>query len=192
MTCVLLQISRVPTLPRLPNLTRLNLSRNQLDSFPPSLCGDSLPRLTVLDLRSNVMTTVPRNNTGLRELEVLNISKNQIKELPDQFLASLPSIKTLDASWNELGLLVVILSHPHSLTPSHCHALTPSHPHTVTLTPSHCHALTPSHPHTVTLTPSHPHTVTPSLPHRVHCRRGLRRLCTASGVQSCAQQPQES
>ena len=44
-------------------------------------------------------------DTKLRNLEDLVVSKNKIGEIPDEFLASLPSIKILDASRNELSKL---------------------------------------------------------------------------------------
>ena len=103
----ILQISRVPIFSPLPNLIRLNLSSNQLEKFPPTLGRDErtplLPHLKYLDLRSNQIRGVPDHNMYLKDLEELNISKNQIKDLPVQFLASFLSLKTLDASRNELG-----------------------------------------------------------------------------------------
>lgn len=107
----ILQISRVPIFSPLPNLVRLNLSSNQLETFPPTLGRDErtplLPHLKYLDLRSNQIQGVPDHNVCLKDLEELNISKNQIKDLPEQFLASFLSLKTLDASRNELGKLRV-------------------------------------------------------------------------------------
>lgn len=111
----IMQISRVPFFSPLPNLSRLNLSSNQLEVFPPTLSKDErkalLPHLKYLDLRSNQIQSVPNQNTGLKDLEELNISKNQIKDLPEQFLASLLSLKTLDASRNELGICLQIQSY---------------------------------------------------------------------------------
>ena len=52
---------------------------------------------------SNQIASIPKKDTKLRDLEELIISKNKIKEVPDEFLASLPSLKTLDASRNELS-----------------------------------------------------------------------------------------
>ena len=81
-----------------------------MDEFPPTLSRDErkalLPHLLHLDLRSNQIQSVPDHGTGLKDLEELNISKNQIKKLPENFLASLLSLKTLDASRNELGMIL--------------------------------------------------------------------------------------
>lgn len=103
-----MQISQVPYFSPLPNLDRLNLSSNHLEEFPPTLSKDErkplLPHLKHLDLRTNQIQSVPNLNTSLKDLEELNVSKNQIKDLPGQFLASLLSLTTLDASRNELGM----------------------------------------------------------------------------------------
>jgi len=96
------KISHVPLLSPLPNLSKLNLSSNLLEEFPPAISGDVFPHLRKLILKSNQIASIPKKDTKLRDLEELIISKNKIKEVPDEFLASLPSLKTLDASRNEL------------------------------------------------------------------------------------------
>ena len=62
----------------------------------------SFPHLKYLDLRGNQIVTIPNLDTRLRDLEILNISKNKIQELPDEFLISMPSLRILDASRNEI------------------------------------------------------------------------------------------
>ncbi len=62
----------------------------------------SFPHLRYFDLRSNHISTIPNLYTKLHDLEVLNISKNHIELLPDEFLASMPSLRILDASMNDI------------------------------------------------------------------------------------------
>lgn len=68
-------------------------------------CKALLPHLRYLDLRSNQIQSVPDHGSGLKDLEELNVSRNQIKNLPENFFTGLHSLKTLDASRNELGML---------------------------------------------------------------------------------------
>lgn len=51
---------------------------------------------------SNWIEYIEDQDTQLRDLEELNISKNQIKTLPENFLCGLCSLKTLNASMNEI------------------------------------------------------------------------------------------
>ena len=67
---------------------------------------------------SNQIASIPKVDSKLRSLEDLIISKNRISEIPDMFLASLPSLKMLDASRNELSKLYLTFdpSDPSPLT----------------------------------------------------------------------------
>jgi Leucine-rich repeat (LRR) protein len=91
--------------PVMPNLTRFNLSNNQLTSMPEcvfTISGQSsFPHLKYFNLRGNQIATVPRD-AYFCDLEVLNLSQNKITELPDKFLVSMPSLRILDASMNEI------------------------------------------------------------------------------------------
>lgn len=62
----------------------------------------SFPHLKYFDLRGNQIAAVPKMDTHLRDLQVLNISRNKIEELPDEFLISMPSLRVLNASMNEI------------------------------------------------------------------------------------------
>lgn len=104
------------------NLSRFNLSHNHLKAMPDCMHKEtrkaSFPHLHYFDLRSNQISTIPNVDTQLRDLEVLNISRNQIKELPVEFLVSMPSLKNLDASRNEicehvLKIVWYMLCHVH-------------------------------------------------------------------------------
>lgn len=101
------QISEVPSLHAMFNLLRFNLSHNQLTCMPEcvhSTSGQaSFPHLRHFDLQGNQITALPNSDTHLHDLEVLNISRNKIQELPDEFLIGMPSLRILDASLNEIG-----------------------------------------------------------------------------------------
>lgn len=90
----------------MPNLTKFNLSNNQLMSMPEcvfKLNGQSsFPHLKFFNLRGNQIVTVPKRDVHFCDLEVLNLSRNKITELPDEFLVSMPSLRILDASMNEI------------------------------------------------------------------------------------------
>ena len=105
--CLCIQISRMHQLPVLPNLLRLNLSKNLLEEFPSTVSPDRnqalLPHLRYLNLQSNHISSIANQSTKLGDLEELIISKNSILKLPKKFLASLTSVKILDGSRNELS-----------------------------------------------------------------------------------------
>lgn len=87
------------------NLAKFNLSHNQLTSMPEcvfKLNGQSaFPHLKYFNLRGNQIVTVPKD-AHFCDLEILNISQNKIKELPDEFFISMPSLRILDASTNDI------------------------------------------------------------------------------------------
>ena len=100
------QISEVPQFPVMPNLTRFNLSHNQLTAMPGcvfQLTGQSsFPHLKHFNLQGNQIATVPKRDAHFCDLEVLNLSKNKISDLSDEFLVSMPALRVLDASTNEI------------------------------------------------------------------------------------------
>ena len=84
----------------LRNLQVLNLRRNSL-----SVLGDwtmPLGSLRVLDLSQNILVSITER-LGLRELESLSLSDNMIVELSDSALQDLPSLSSLDLSYNKLS-----------------------------------------------------------------------------------------
>ena len=109
------QIAEVPCVATMSNLLRFNLSDNLLRCMPTcvhAITGQaSFPHLKYFDLRGNQICSIPNLNTRLRDLEILNISKNKIQELPDEFLISMPSLRLLDASMNELCKSRMIVMH---------------------------------------------------------------------------------
>ncbi|NXE80934.1 LRCH1 protein, partial [Cochlearius cochlearius] len=82
-------------------LTYLNLSRNQLSSLPPCLCG--LP-LKVLIASNNKLGSLPEEIGQLKQLMELDVSCNEITALPQQ-IGQLKSLKELNVRRNYLEVL---------------------------------------------------------------------------------------
>ncbi|NXO03430.1 LRCH1 protein, partial [Rhinopomastus cyanomelas] len=82
-------------------LTYLNLSRNQLSSLPPCLCG--LP-LKVLIASNNKLGSLPEEIGRLKQLMELDVSCNEITALPQQ-IGQLKSLKELNVRRNYLEVL---------------------------------------------------------------------------------------
>ena len=80
-------------------LTRLNLSKQSIDEFPPELL--KLTSLTELDISDNSLTRLPPEIGKLANLEALDVSRNKITELPPE-IGNLERLVKLDASNNEL------------------------------------------------------------------------------------------
>lgn len=93
------------------NLTKFILSHNQLTVMPDCVhsitCQSSFPHLRYLDLSSNQIASVPKVDTHLRDLEYLNLSRNRLEDIPDEFLICMPSLRVLNASMNEICKFVV-------------------------------------------------------------------------------------
>ncbi len=110
-------------LPEIPKLVRLDLTKNRLVGFPPSIAR--MPRLLRLILSDNSLVTVsPLSNLtsliwcflddnyltnvpfssfrGLSSLQTLNLASNMISSLPD-LTDSAATLKELILSSNELG-----------------------------------------------------------------------------------------
>lgn len=88
------------------NLTKFVISHNQLTVMPDcvqtSSGPSSFPHLRYFDLSGNQITAVPKVDPLLRDLEYLNISRNRIGDLPDEFLVTMPSLHVLNAAMNEI------------------------------------------------------------------------------------------
>lgn len=61
-----------------------------------------LSRLTSLNLAMNNLTTIPETATLPSTLTYLNISTNNLSAIPPKFLNNLPSLKTLNLSYNSI------------------------------------------------------------------------------------------
>ena len=93
--------SPVPTkLTNLKALTSLNLSNNQLSSFPEQVI--ELEKLQDLNLGSNQIATLPANIANLEELASLNLSYNDITGLP-RSISELELLTDLNLAANNLS-----------------------------------------------------------------------------------------
>ncbi|NXY90609.1 LRC40 protein, partial [Alcedo cyanopectus] len=105
-------------------VTALNFSRNQLKEIPPrvvelkdwvcdvnlgfnkisslslELC--MLHKLTHLDVRNNVLTSLPEEMAALTRLQIINLSFNRFKEFPS-VLYHIPALETILLSNNQVG-----------------------------------------------------------------------------------------
>ena len=74
------QLSEIPEIIMLPQLTELYLGMNRIEKFPPILY---FPKLTVLIACNNLLTSID----------------------PDFFLVNMPCLDTLDLSNNQIALV---------------------------------------------------------------------------------------
>lgn len=121
---------------RLPQLTKLNLSRNKMSTealevvfqiatlrelklaeneligaLPPTI--EKLTLLETLDLQGNKLTVLPPEIRALTHLRALNVSDNDLTELPDEIFTSIPVID-LNASKNSFsGAFFEVDTVPH-------------------------------------------------------------------------------
>lgn len=92
------EIRMFPELLRFTNLERLHLWDNA-GEFPAELA--QLPKLTFLSIRDR-LAAVPPVIGRMTALEELDLSSNQLDELPDE-MASLPHLRILDLSCNRFA-----------------------------------------------------------------------------------------
>ncbi|TPX63552.1 hypothetical protein SpCBS45565_g06522 [Spizellomyces sp. 'palustris'] len=84
-------------LDKLGQLTRLNLSNNQLSYVPESICEiDTLLSLTLSD---NKITEIPESIAKLKRLQFFGISNNQLSSVNDIF-SKLPALKGISLAGN--------------------------------------------------------------------------------------------
>jgi hypothetical protein len=88
-------------LPVLPLLVELRLADNVLGPAAVQRAGPLPEGLRVLDLSSNRLTLLPPCILRLRQLAVLKLDKQRLRELPEE-IAMLPQLEELDAGFNEL------------------------------------------------------------------------------------------
>ncbi|CAO3659938.1 unnamed protein product [Rhizopus stolonifer] len=90
---------------RLRNLITLRISANQIDQLPPNL--DDWIHMRHLQLGSvyggNRLTQLPESITNMPQLEELDVSNNQLRLLPDDFV--IPTLITLNVSHNHLDYI---------------------------------------------------------------------------------------
>ena len=84
---------------QLSNLEYLNLSKNQLTTFPSEL---HLPRLRTLLMSNNRLKAVPFSITQILTLEYISLARNDISICLSKFFVSLTRLKKLDLSFNKI------------------------------------------------------------------------------------------
>lgn len=87
----------------MPSLRSLVFRHNKINNsgLPPELF--KLDDLSVLDLSSNQLKTVPSELEKCRGLLVLSLADNSIEVIPNQLFVSLTDLLHLDLSDNRLG-----------------------------------------------------------------------------------------
>lgn len=85
-------------------LEDLNLSYNGETCFPERL-GELFPGLTSLYVSGNSIKTLPDCSLNLPQLKTLDLSNNQLSEIPPEFFADSSALETLLASSNILSAL---------------------------------------------------------------------------------------
>ncbi|NXG14943.1 LRC40 protein, partial [Grallaria varia] len=78
----------------------VNLGFNKISSISLELCR--LHKLTHLDLRNNILTSLPKEMEALAKLQIINLAFNRFKEFPG-VLYHLPALETILLSNNQVG-----------------------------------------------------------------------------------------
>ncbi|NXK90877.1 LRC40 protein, partial [Formicarius rufipectus] len=78
----------------------VNLGFNKISSISLELCR--LHKLTHLDLRNNVLTSLPKEMEALTRLQIINLAFNRFKDFPS-VLYHLPALETILLSNNQVG-----------------------------------------------------------------------------------------
>ncbi|XP_039238968.1 leucine-rich repeat-containing protein 40, partial [Pipra filicauda] len=96
------QLKEVP--PRIVELKDsvcdVNLGFNKISSISLELCR--LHKLTHLDLRNNILTSLPEEMEALTRLQIINLAFNRFKVFPS-VLYHLPALETILLSNNQVG-----------------------------------------------------------------------------------------
>lgn len=97
---LMLSNNRLRAIPELAlmKLVTFMVSRNEITIFPRELC--QLTSLRHLFLNNNQISAIPEEITYLISLEILSLSKNQIRELPDNL--ALTSLESIDMRKNPI------------------------------------------------------------------------------------------
>ncbi|XP_077411697.1 vasorin b [Vanacampus margaritifer] len=95
----------------LENLLELKLQGNRLTSLPVF----AMPRLLLLDLRFNVISTLGPSDLQTPNLESLKLGGVGLTDLNSELIGSLKNLHELDVSRNQLEVLPPILKEIHGL-----------------------------------------------------------------------------
>ncbi|KAF2262465.1 L domain-like protein [Lojkania enalia] len=91
-----LPIEIMDTISQIPTLRHLKVAENNLSGDMPETLG-SLNQLEVLELQGNKITSLPAEIRKLTRLRTLNISNNQFNALPPELFTSVPIVEFLAA-----------------------------------------------------------------------------------------------
>ncbi|MDQ3536933.1 MAG: PKD domain-containing protein, partial [Bacteroidota bacterium] len=98
------QLSNVPAvLKEIPDLRDLNLSYNGILNLPLWFGTQSMVTLEMLNLNYNLLQTLPQNFTQLTNLVELRINNNKLSGIWPTNFSALNKIETLDLSFNEIA-----------------------------------------------------------------------------------------
>ncbi|XP_062317748.1 leucine-rich repeat serine/threonine-protein kinase 2 isoform X1 [Osmerus eperlanus] len=91
-----------------PSLRQLNLSFNQITTFPQQL-GRAMVRLEELFLEGNRMSELS-TPLCLPEMKIIDVSKNSVESISSNFLSGCPKLESFNASNNKLNSLSLLPS----------------------------------------------------------------------------------
>ncbi len=97
---------------RIPHLTHLNLSYNNLMSIPPTI--GLLLHLEEFLVRDNNLSYLPDEIVLLRNLRFLDVSRNLLQVLPKD-IGKMPSLSKLNVSYNQLNTIPISLGYSLTL-----------------------------------------------------------------------------
>ena len=97
---------------RIPHLTHLNLSYNNLTGIPPTI--GLLVHLEEFLLRGNKISQLPDEIILIRNLQILDVSHNVLKALPKD-IGKLPNLTRLNVSNNFLSVIPSSLGYSPKL-----------------------------------------------------------------------------
>ncbi|KAG7209858.1 hypothetical protein KM043_011460 [Ampulex compressa] len=97
-------ISVINSGPMMNNLTRLDLSFNNISHLPADTFYGT-PELKSLDLRNNFINVLEPGTFGLSHLETLNLRDNKVETLRKQSFHGLDSLQQLDLHGNDITQL---------------------------------------------------------------------------------------
>lgn len=103
----------VPSIPTLKNLSRVDLSNNNLTEFPIELTF--LSRVHYLNLEHNKISSFPTSFGELTALTYLKLSYNHIVSLPSS-ITELINLKELDVIFNQIKEIPFLLSSLEKLS----------------------------------------------------------------------------
>ncbi|XP_020660352.3 leucine-rich repeat-containing G-protein coupled receptor 5 isoform X1 [Pogona vitticeps] len=97
------QITEFPDLTGTRSLESLTLTGTQITSLPDTVC-DQLPSLQVLDLSYNQLKDLP-HFTACEKLQRIDLHHNEIYEIQTGTFQQLVALRSLDLAWNKISII---------------------------------------------------------------------------------------